>query len=321
MPISIREPWQHWSSTDFPSNQQFDAWNAALNESHLEWSLGKPSLPQFYGEIEMRNIGGLRLLHCKCEPCHGWRTKHEIIQNSAAYFGLLLIYEGCEFVRCGDKDMVLDNSGLILWDSTRPIEFKLETALKKVTLLIPQDQLRTRLPRVDDFVGQRIDMSCGLGAVTASHIIALGREAYLIENGWGNSIVDLTLELIATCLQAKQPRPMTKARKDLLAEIRTYIGNNLDDPELGPNSIACKFGISSRYLHLLFEDTGISVSNWILHERLEKCRRELVRYGQFKENITDIAFRWGFNDSAHFCRAFKKLFGLSPRDYQKRHFH
>lgn len=268
----------------------------------------------------MRIIEDIRLLHCKCEPCRGFRTKHEIIKSGEAYFGLLLICEGHELVRCEDKEIYLGKNGFLLWDSTRPIEFNIETALNKVTLLVPQDQLRARLPLVDSFVGEKIDMNYGVGAVAASHMAALGRESYYIENGWGESVVDLTLELISTCLQAKQPRPMTKVRKDLLSDIRAYIENNLDDPELGPVSIAGKFGISNRYLHLLFEDSGFSVSNWIMHRRLEKCRRELVRNGQFKENITDIAFRWGFNDSAHFCRVFKKCFGLSPRDYQKRHF-
>ncbi|NPV70062.1 MAG: helix-turn-helix domain-containing protein [Firmicutes bacterium] len=65
---------------------------------------------------------------------------------------------------------------------------------------------------------------------------------------------------------------------------------------------------------------GVSVSNWIMHRRLEQCRRELVRIGPVRDSITEIAFRWGFNDSAHFSKAFKRLFGLSPRDYQKRHF-
>jgi len=143
-------------------------------------------------------------------------------RGGEAYFGLLHIYEGHELVRCKDKDAALDQRSLILWDSTRPVEFKLEAALKKVTLLVPQDRLRARIPEVDSFVGEKIDISSGLGAVMASHIATLGREAYVIEKGCGESVVDLTMELIATCLLARQYRPMTKARKDLLSDIRTY---------------------------------------------------------------------------------------------------
>lgn len=320
MLFSQSEPWLHWRSTDFPVKQQFDAWSAALNESHLEWILNKPDSPKFFGEIKMKNIGGIRVIHCRCEPCDGRRTKREINQSLEEYFGLLLIYKGHEMVRCGDKEAQLDQNNIVIWDSNHPVEFRLGTGLEKVTLLIPQDQLRSRFPGVDKFMGERIDLSSGLGAVAASHIAALGSEAYLIESGSGDSIVDLTLELIATCLQAKQARPVTKARRQLFSDINNYIENNLDDPDLRPYSIAARFGISTRYLHLLFEDAGVSVSNWILHRRLEQCRRELVRIKPFRNSITKIAFQWGFNDSAHFSRSFKKLYGLSPREYQNRHF-
>ena len=39
----------------------------------------------------------------------------------------------------------------------------------------------------------------------------------------------------------------------------------------------------------------------------------------FAEGITEIAFRWGFNDSAHFSKAFRAEFGQSPRAYRALH--
>ena len=70
-----------------------------------------------------------------------------------------------------------------------------------------------------------------------------------------------------------------------------------------------------RYLHLLFSRFGTTVSRWILERRLERCRRELVVTGPHK-NITEVAFKWGFNDAAHFSRVFKKRYGVPPREYR-----
>jgi len=30
--------------------------------------------------------------------------------------------------------------------------------------------------------------------------------------------------------------------------------------------------------------------------------------------VTDIAFRWGFTDAAHFSRVFKRAFGATPSE-------
>jgi AraC-like DNA-binding protein len=33
---------------------------------------------------------------------------------------------------------------------------------------------------------------------------------------------------------------------------------------------------------------------------------------QRSETVTEVAFRWGFNDAAHFSRRFKQAFGVTP---------
>ena len=35
-------------------------------------------------------------------------------------------------------------------------------------------------------------------------------------------------------------------------------------------------------------------------------------------SVSEIAFAWGFNSSAHFCRVFKAQYGVAPREFQRR---
>jgi AraC-like DNA-binding protein len=76
-------------------------------------------------------------------------------------------------------------------------------------------------------------------------------------------------------------------------------------------------GCTKRYLHMLFSDKGMTVSDYIWRARLLHCRQELET--QPGKTITDVAFSWGFSSSSHFSRVFRKHFGFVPSAIHKAH--
>jgi AraC-like DNA-binding protein len=55
---------------------------------------------------------------------------------------------------------------------------------------------------------------------------------------------------------------------------------------------------------------------YIQRRRLEKCASQLSNPMWCGHTISEIAFSWGFNSSAHFTRAFRAHFGVTPREYR-----
>ena len=102
------------------------------------------------------------------------------------------------------------------------------------------------------------------------------------------------------------------ARAALRSEIRRYVRTHLQDPPLGPASIARTYAMSVRALHALFEDAETSVAGLVRGERLARCLEDLERPNA--GSVTEIAFRWGFCDAAHFSRVFKRAFGATPSE-------
>lgn len=80
--------------------------------------------------------------------------------------------------------------------------------------------------------------------------------------------------------------------------------------------LACKCNISPNYFHKIFKQTfGITPANYILLLRMNSARQLLK---DSRLTIKEIALDLGFTDNAHFCKTFKRYYGMTPKEYQKR---
>jgi|SRR5580698_3484538 AraC-like DNA-binding protein len=98
------------------------------------------------------------------------------------------------------------------------------------------------------------------------------------------------------------------------AAVLREIENRIGDPGLSAISIARLLGITSRYVHLLLEETGKSFTYHVLERRLERAV-VLLRDPRWRyRKIAEIAAESGFTDLSYFNRAFRRHFGTTPSD-------
>jgi AraC-like DNA-binding protein len=133
----------------------------------------------------------------------------------------------------------------------------------------------------------------------------------------GVSIVDLLS--IFSCPDRDDVSASRSRLKLRFFEAKSYIDRNLFDPDLTVGAIARRSGVSVRYIQRSFEQEGVCAKAYIRQRRLEASARLLRDPRRRSFSITEIAFRCGFNSSAHFGRQFRARFGLSPRDYRTIH--
>ena len=96
--------------------------------------------------------------------------------------------------------------------------------------------------------------------------------------------------------------------------VMSYVEGHLFDSEtLSPASCAENVGISTRYLHKLFAQQGLTFSRFVLERRLEAAHALLRDAAYRSHSIASIAYQCGFASAAHFSRSFRNRFAMSPK--------
>jgi transcriptional regulator GlxA family with amidase domain len=93
---------------------------------------------------------------------------------------------------------------------------------------------------------------------------------------------------------------------------KAFIAQRFRDPQLSAAQIAAAVGISERQLSRIFAGEGISVARSILNERLEAARRSFTVPETTRQPLGQLAASLGFSTQAHFSRAYKDHFGITP---------
>lgn len=301
-----------WWSTDTVPHNKSQAWERALCSCYLSWELTKPVDSSFHAKIRQRMFGDIKLIECQCGPCSGRRSLRHVAKDGDVYVGIQIVVSGRERFKIGQKTTEVGPGSLIFWNSFESTEFEVHhSGLSKVTLLLPQSLLESRMQMGLLIRGGVLDASSGIGAVLFSHLRAIAHEFDKVPDEDTFGVKWSSIELGATAATRLQ-QPALRASKSHLRHVQRYILENLQDPELSVKKIADANGISVRYVHTLFSALGCSVSRWIMDRRLERCRDALAARSEARCIVKDVAFQWGFSDTAHFSRVFKKKFGYTP---------
>lgn len=105
----------------------------------------------------------------------------------------------------------------------------------------------------------------------------------------------------------------SKTNNVTVQAIMDYIGKNYANIS-GLDDIAAGVGISKEYMCNIFKkETGLTVSHYLNGVRINKAC-EILKLG--KANVTETALLCGYNSSMYFCKTFKSILNMTPKEYR-----
>lgn len=309
----MHSPTVEWSSDQVPAGDRTDAWEDILSRSYRSWQVPQRLPATFYAHVRQHDFAGAGIVETVCDPCVGQRTRGQVRGDDDLYVGIQLTTGGRERFRIGDAGVTVASGDLVVWTTDQVVQFEVLERLHKVTLMIPWSLMRERFPERRQLpAGGKIESRTGVGSLLAVHLLALSNEIAALDASVQGSVSRSTLELLGIALSGQQPSAQFDASAAMLQRVQDYILRHLHEEDLNPTRIAEANHISLRYLHMLFQRSDLTVSGYVLNSRLHACKQALTDPAFQRLQISEIAFRWGFNSTSHFSRTFKERYGASP---------
>lgn len=314
------------NTEDRPADERFAFWMDALSGAVLPFTIRSDHEADFRAEVHAVQLGAVRATLMTQPSMQALRTPKQIRQSDPEFYQFAVNMQGSVQMTHNRCSVALIPGDLVLVDSSLPFHCIADGGTNRcvgLTLTFPRTLLPLPESKVRQLLLVRMSGREGVGRLLSSHLLELTRCGAELRPADSARLATITLDLLAAVLthqlDAGNLQSGEGRQRTLLLRIHSFIQHHLNDPDLSPGLIAAAHDISVRSLHRIFRDDTDTVTGWIRACRLERCRRDLIDPHFQTRPVHAIAARWGLPDAAHFSRAFRAAYGLSPQTYRREH--
>ncbi|MFY1620678.1 helix-turn-helix domain-containing protein [Micromonospora sp. WMMD736] len=311
-------------TTVLPPAERFGMWLDLVARTSVPLRVESPHTADFAAQAEFTDLGAIQLARYQYPSLDC--TRKLIRESDPELYILAFTTSGIGTSSQDGRRSEILAGEFTFYDASRPHDvchYASEpgrTRATSITTVIPHSALPLPPKRMAALYGGRMSGSEGLGALLAQFLIQVTghpEQYHAADAGrLGTVGLDLATTLLGRNLVAEDAVPTEVRRRALVTQVQAYVHRHLGDATLGPQTIADAHHISLRTLHRLFEAENTTVAAYIRELRLARCRRDLTDPALRAQPVQVVAARWGFADKAHFSRAFRAAYGLSPQAYR-----
>ena len=303
---------KHFASTrDTDKGSRLDYWNEILGQTFPGMSVDAEK--EINACRESVEVGEVRVtrLHSDRANIHRWRSAppDPVCGRTIAH----IQHQGASVTFETDRSTLLNAGDLVLGPPGRPYAVNISDRNVAVLIDFPSEFLGDSLPAE----GKLIKKSKSVARLLDFALSLLNEDGEKLHDDADSEkcIEDVFLTLLSTCNEAAHPE---EEEEDLLVchRIFDFIDSSLNDNTLRTNIIAARLGVSPKQVQRVFAKLGMTPTQFIIQRRINLAAF-LLRSSAFDGSVTCLAQDVGFYDAAHFCRLFRRTFGVTPTEYAR----
>ncbi|KER69952.1 hypothetical protein HR51_21150 [Burkholderia cepacia] len=303
----------NYSTSEVSAGRRLDYWAECVCKQLIPANANFGTQATFSGMLSGRSLGSLTVCHMNSGDHTFLRTEANVRTTPNEDFVALMVRSGVATMNQDGREVELHSGDIVLCDAARPFINGLMS--DSVYLLrIPRAHLLSRFGGAERMMAVRI----AHGTAMARLLHEMVEEAYRWPGNadCGAAEARLASALLDTLTAAMEVQATTNSceaasRYDVLFDrADKYIRGHLDDGSLTSVDIAFALHVSNRTLIRAFASRNTTVMHHVWQRRLEASFSILTE--RRVHQVSQAALQCGFNNLAHFSRAFRKAFGTTP---------
>jgi len=232
-------------------------------------------------------------------------------------FSVMMQLHGATEARQRHRHCLLQPGDFCVIDSSAAFDLEVSASSHFMFIQMPRPAVLGRHPYLERHTAEVFDPNETGAALLRGLLLNILESAPLLEDFQRSSALGAIIQLLGA------PKyPQIEGIGELNWRARAalaYIDAQFADTTLTASQVAKEQGISRRRLDEIMRlSVGNSLTGEIWNRRLRQAATDLADPQRNRYSVAQIAFAAGFEDAAHFTRAFKRRFHCTPREWRRR---